>query len=271
MYASKLGRFTTADALYVDFKRLGDPQQINLYIYARNNPLLITDSTGLDIEVTGKEQDDYQKKLQANLSFKVQINPQTHKVEIVDDKGNVLDKKALKQLGKTLKGGEKQLFNAITDKNNHVTIDTVRTDANVFFGRFDGKGKNTIDFGDVDLLDAPANAGGLSSSQVVGHETLEAYKSAQLNATDPVESHGFANQFFGGLEAPTMVKGSDFYDKTNTNLLGYSADFPIYGKSGVNARVTFQFTSPIPVAAIQAGKVKSGSQTANVTKVEKSP
>lgn len=73
----------------------------------RNNPLVIIDPSGLEIEVTGNEQDEYRKRLQESLSFKVQINSKTNKVEIVDDKGNILDKKALKNLGKTLKAERK--------------------------------------------------------------------------------------------------------------------------------------------------------------------
>ena len=177
----------------------------------------------------------------------------------------------MKSLGKTLKGGEKELFKAITDKDNHVTINTVRKDANVFFGSFDGKGKNTIDFGDVDLLDAPENAGEFSAAQVIGHETLEAYHSAINQTTVSTDSHNFANQFFGGLEGGTTVPNSTVFDKGNKNLLGYKVDFPINGRKGVNARVTFEFQTPIPVTALQANKVKKGSQLVHVTKVEKSP
>jgi RHS repeat-associated protein len=38
-YSSNQGRFTSADPLYIDLRRLTDPQQLNLYSYARNNPL----------------------------------------------------------------------------------------------------------------------------------------------------------------------------------------------------------------------------------------
>jgi RHS repeat-associated protein len=125
-YASSQGRFTSADPLYIEMGRLGDTQQFNLYSYTRNNPLRLVDPTGLDIEVTGTEQEAYRKRLQQDVSFTVQLNAKTNKVQIVDASGNVLDKNQLKALGKTLKGGEKELFKAITDTKNHVTIDTVR-------------------------------------------------------------------------------------------------------------------------------------------------
>jgi RHS repeat-associated protein len=47
--ASSLGRFTTPDPLYIEARRLADPQRLNLYAYARNNPVTITDPTGLDV------------------------------------------------------------------------------------------------------------------------------------------------------------------------------------------------------------------------------
>jgi uncharacterized protein YnzC (UPF0291/DUF896 family) len=95
-------------------------------VYARSNPLLIIDPTGLDIEVLGTEQNNYLKRLQSILSFTVQLNKQSNKIEIVDSKGNTLDAKVQKDLGKTLKGGERQLFEAITDPKHHVAPEKPR-------------------------------------------------------------------------------------------------------------------------------------------------
>ena len=58
-YASMKGRFTSPDPLYLELRRLTDPQQFNIYSYARNNPLKLTDPTGLDITVTGPEIDEF--------------------------------------------------------------------------------------------------------------------------------------------------------------------------------------------------------------------
>ena len=132
------------------------------------------DPTGLDITVGGCEQDQYEKRLQALLSFNIKLafdKNKNLKVGIVDANGNALDQKALKALGKTLKGGEKELFNAITDTQNHVTIDTGNGLANpmIFFG--DGKsnsgGTNKLDFTDINQLDnrrTPADLAPLRSS-----------------------------------------------------------------------------------------------------------
>ena len=47
-YASTMGRFLSPDPLFIDAQRLTDPQSLNLYSYVRNNPLGLTDDTGLD-------------------------------------------------------------------------------------------------------------------------------------------------------------------------------------------------------------------------------
>jgi RHS repeat-associated protein len=47
-----LGRFTSPDPEFASSDRIADPQQWNMYAYARNNPLSITDPTGLDFNLT---------------------------------------------------------------------------------------------------------------------------------------------------------------------------------------------------------------------------
>ncbi len=248
--------------------RLGDPQQFNLYSYTRNNPLKFTDPLGLDIEVTGTEQEAYRKRLQQDVSFQTQINSKTNKVEIVDANGNVLDKKQLKALGKTLKGGEKELFNAITDTKHHVSIETGRNDSGVFFGAFGGGGKQKLDFGDIDLLDAPKNAGGFSSQQAVGHETLEAY--AASKGKGYMDAHACANKFFGGLAPPT-TPGTPIFDANGANLTGVRADWSVVGRPDVNARITTQFVTPIPASAINSMFQTGQTAPVHVVDVEKKP
>src|SRR6185369_11709939 len=254
---SSQGRFTSADPLYIEIGRLGDPQQLNLYVYARNNPLKFTDPAGLDVEVTGTEQEAYRKRLQQNVSFETQINSQSNKIQIVDANGSLLDKKQLKALSKTLKGAEKQLFNAITDEKHHVTIDTTRREANVDIGRFDGGGKNTIDAADLDLLDSPKNAGALTSAQAVGHETLEAYASSKgmgLRA-----AHNFANGFFGGLDDPIPSTLQMYGVLGAGTILRVSFELPVHGMQGVREKMTREFVTPVPISSLPPSGARSTS------------
>jgi RHS repeat-associated protein len=51
-YGSSMGRFLSPDPVFINADRVLDPQGLNLYAYARNNPLTITDPTGLDFYQT---------------------------------------------------------------------------------------------------------------------------------------------------------------------------------------------------------------------------
>jgi RHS repeat-associated protein len=46
-YSNAMGRFTSPDPLIIQKQKLLDPQQWNMYQYARDNPLRFTDPTGL--------------------------------------------------------------------------------------------------------------------------------------------------------------------------------------------------------------------------------
>src|SRR5580658_4962481 len=47
-YGSSMGRFMSPDPSGLVFASLANPQSLNLYAYAQNNPLIYTDPTGLD-------------------------------------------------------------------------------------------------------------------------------------------------------------------------------------------------------------------------------
>ena len=71
-YGSALGRFTSTDPIISGPHKLKDPQNWNLYTYARNNPLRYTDPSGEIIEedIDEKYQKRFKKWLEAYLSTK---------------------------------------------------------------------------------------------------------------------------------------------------------------------------------------------------------
>src|SRR5262249_46287737 len=70
-YASIQGRFTSTDPVMITAGRLMDPQEVNLYNYARNNPLRFSDPTGEDIDDSAlADNKDYQRWKKAFLATK---------------------------------------------------------------------------------------------------------------------------------------------------------------------------------------------------------
>jgi RHS repeat-associated protein len=87
MYASKLGRFNSTDPINtVTIEKLGDPQQLHLYHYSRNNPLKFTDPSGMIIKprnLTDDERKQWDETVRlANLKDEDgnYVNADLHKV-----------------------------------------------------------------------------------------------------------------------------------------------------------------------------------------------
>jgi hypothetical protein len=234
--------------------RLSDPQQLNIYAYTRNNPLKYIDPLGLDIAVTGSMQDEYIKQLQKKLSFQVQVNAKTHKVEIVGKDRKALSAKQLTDLGKGLSGANQAAFNAITDTSNHATIDTGngKDDPSVFFGQEMGA-THKIDFADLAKLDKAGGA--INAADAVLHETLEAY--AQAKGANFPDAHNSVLAFGPSLGVPRRSRVQNLYGAQG-NITGQIVPWSVDGKL-VNGRPTFmgfitvqiEFVTPIPRGAVQ--------------------
>jgi hypothetical protein len=235
------GRFTSPDPLYIELHRLSDPQQLNLYAYGRNIPTKYTDPTGLDITCDGKRCNDYLNALQKDASFKIAY----------DKNGKVVTEGDIDK--KNLSKSEKELLKAIDDNKHHVTIHAVDggKDANVFFGRSDDKhtGSHTIAFDQASLLDSPKNAGGLTSAQLVGHETLEGYAESKGNSLE--DAHNYANEYFGGLDPGGAQNAT--YGVLGGNVVQLTGNFTVHGSS-ITERITVQFVTPIPQQDFLKGK-----------------
>jgi hypothetical protein len=165
-------------------QRPPDPQQLNLYSYVRNNPLIYTDPNGLELyfdlqfDSKGKVKNwsdakQYRKALEKATGLKLEINKGTGKVTI-------------KSEPTSLSGVASQIKTIISDTvNTPVRIAASDNDSLVTGGRFDGGGHQTLDFADINKL---SKKNGFSKESIVVHETTEAYEGA-INPT------GTFNQF----------------------------------------------------------------------------
>jgi RHS repeat-associated protein len=235
-YASSMGRFMKPDPLYLELHRLVDPQQWNLYSYVRNNPLSLTDPTGLYITCTGDRCKDYLAALAKDVSFKVKY----------DDNGKVV---ADVDKGAKLSKSDKAFLKAIGDTKNHVTINAVggKQDSSVFFGASHGS-THTINFDQAALLDSSKNAGGMTSAGLVGHETLEGYDEAKGNSM--AEGHDWAASLgFPGFDKATAGSAQ----VQNGMVIGLTGTFHVQGTS-INEQIQTQYVTPIPQADFLQGK-----------------
>jgi len=241
--ASSLGRFMSPDPLYLETDRLVDPQQLNLYAYGRNNPLKVTDLTGLNITCSGARCADYLKALQKATSLKLAFD-KDGKVIVEGD----VDKKGLSK-------SDKAILKAINDNKHDVTIKAIGgdKDASVFFGASHGA-SHTINFDQASLLDGPNNAGGMTSAGLVGHETLEAY--AESKGDSLSEAHDYATgKGFPGLD-PGRVTG--VYGNAQTGMAsGFTQQFQVHGTS-TTENISINFVTPIPASSIHSGLNAAG-------------
>ncbi len=75
--SSNMGRFMSADPVFISADRLTDPQSLNLYAYVRNNPLSLIDPTGLDFYLACQTSDHSGCGQVQNGSFSVWVQGQT--------------------------------------------------------------------------------------------------------------------------------------------------------------------------------------------------
>ena len=129
------------------------------------------------------------------------------------------------------------------DTKHHVTINAAGgdKDASVFFGAAHGS-THTINFDQAALLDAPKNAGGMTSADLVGHETLEGY--AQSKGDSYMDSHNWANDL--GFSGMSPVAGGT-YAVQNGMVIGMTFNSQIQGTKTIES-ITTRFVTPIPQA-----------------------
>ena len=259
-YGSSLGRFMTPDPLYIEAHRLADPQRLNLYAYARNNPVTLTDPNGLDVALNCDNKQNCQKAVDSlnnrkGAQFKVELG-KDGKLHVV--KGSV---------GKNLSKAEGALMGAINDSKNHATLNISGNSGQSEFGTHDDKGVNSVDMGNLSKLDAAGNAGGLNSGDALAHETMDAYYSLSMGEAAADEA---AAGLFPGLFGPT--DNQNMLNPSHTAVVGSTFNQAISNGSGTE-HITIQYITPIPAIDLFGKSAQgrsdvahgAGSRTTDVT------
>jgi RHS repeat-associated protein len=246
MYGNSLGRFTSPDPLYIEFRRLPFPQAWNLYAYTRNNPLTFIDPDGLEIAVNCKTTKEQVKACQEQTITDLNNRKDAQfKVEIKNGKLAVVGKVDVSKLSKS----ERKLYNAITDSFGKATLNVVMSSNEITFGRYDRAGQNSVDLSDLSKLNASGN--NTLSGEVIAHEAIEGYESS-LGLDDPEdpnalfnESHATANQFFGDV----TISLPDASGLAGARVSSREATYN-FRRLGTLVTVSKKFKTPIPVESI---------------------
>ena len=250
-YGNSLGRFTSPDPLYIEFRRLPFPQAWNLYVYTRNNPLIFIDPDGLEVAVNCKTTKEQVKACQEQTTTDLNNRKDGEfKVEIKNGKLAIVGKVDASKLSKS----ERKLYNAITDTFGRATLNVEMSSDKITFGRADAAGQNSIDLSDLSKLNASGNK--TLSGEVIAHEAIEGYESS-LDTMDEEDaglsyqqtgqfrrSHTTANQFFGDV----TITLADVSGLSGARVSSRDATYN-FGRIG-SVTVTKKFKTPVPLASI---------------------
>jgi RHS repeat-associated protein len=196
-YASPQGRFTSVDPVAPNVTHLLDPQRINLYAYARNNPMVFVDPTGEMVKVTGAARDDFLQWLEGAAGVNLEL----------DAFGNVM---IVGEIPDNLTATQRALLDIIRDPYNTVEVEANPSDPNVFTDHYagikstplgNGKGifttsRMTVNVGNYNILTAPpqgaplvAKPQGITLASAAAHIVFEGYfgahKGVQRLEDDP--------------------------------------------------------------------------------------
>jgi RHS repeat-associated protein len=246
------GRFMSPDPLYVDLRRLSDPQQINLYSYVRNNPLKFIDPTGLYLYCNGSQEncEGYTNRLQASLSFPISFSA-----------GRITTSFEASPMWLMFNPVEADIYNIIMSPSMHVYITMVDTprDSNNLFGSSElaNTGKNPGKHA-INILQAAMLTDGYTFDQLVAHETLEAvYEILGLRYGD---AHDLSIKN-PGFEGMYTMKGGELFGDGRMTPMGEMKDsafgfLGISGGSNIKLKVYFEFVTPVPYESIRMQIVK---------------
>ncbi|MBK8148729.1 MAG: RHS repeat-associated core domain-containing protein [Acidobacteria bacterium] len=280
MYRKELGRFTSADQIFLEMGRRSFPQSFNLFSYVRNNPLSFSDSTGLDVLVSCKtngktkaEVSSQQAACESGTSTNLN-NRKSAQFKVVVKDGRLAIVGSVDRA--TLSDREKKLYDTITDSGPgsvRSTLNVFATSDSITFGRYDGPGANSVDLSDLEVFNKTGDKS--ISGEVIAHEIIEGTISAstlvdegELNGksmSDAVyeRAHKQADKFFGGA----TIRADPVPDGASVQSREVTYHFSILN---VDVRVNKTFDVKQPAASVNRPFEKLPGKIDRATIVPKS-
>lgn len=228
------GRFTGADPLFIEAKRLPYPQSWNLYAYTRNNPLRFVDPDGLEIKVTCQREQGCTETV-ADLNKRKGAQFQT---ELKDGKLVVVGKVDAGKLSKS----ERALYNAITDTKNVAELEVRTGSDSIMFDQYASPGLNILDRADLNQL---RKADSALAGEAIAHAALEAYVGVAEGLSTYAKAHDRANQFFGDVRVGTIQGLPAGAGMSTSGRTDYN-----FRRIGTTATVEKVFITPQPAESL---------------------
>jgi RHS repeat-associated protein len=165
-YANRQGRFTSVDPISMSMAHLLDPQRINLYAYARNNPVLFVDPTGEFVTIIGNGSRVFLNMLERAVGVTLEL----------DKMGYV---RVVGEVPANLSDTQRFLLSIIRDPFVGVQVEARLTDPNLLTDRYEGTdgfvGRMTANVGNIDILAEPGNVSLVAKSQGITRESIAAH------------------------------------------------------------------------------------------------
>ena len=251
--SSAMGRFMSPDPIYIEEQKMLDPQQLNLYSYVRNNPLSLTDPSGMLVDVNC-QQVNAQQCAQTVTDINNREGAQFSVTR--DDKTGQLNVNGDVDPTK-LSGGERALYDSITNKDATGTLTVVGNDSSFDFEKSTGKGQNSLDRSDLNALNGAGDK--RLSGDIIAHAAIESYDSAKPGVSVD-QAHDFAKQFFGfQLDSNGWRSNTSGARVTAPSLLFRDT------RAHVDFNVTTKLKTPIPLVTFNPQRMPGPRDVTTVT------
>lgn len=216
--ASSMGRFMSADPVFMNVMRVMDPQRLNLYAYGRNNPLVYTDPTGKDI-VSGTGDQKASKSALVEIArhpggrqMLTKLDNLTQKITLSTTKDKIYDNNGTRTPGHHIADPPDAPINRTTDKagNVDITSPNVKVEIDPSFAQT--------------MRDAQDSNAPKSDAQLLGHELTETEHQDFQPGFNPDQHEGQTNSevdsMLGSSNDMSKKDAEKFVDnllKPNTN------------------------------------------------------